>query len=302
MQVIVGASAIVVLLIVVMVMMMGGDDEPAPPPPPAVTSTPAPAGPAPPGPPVVITVPGPPPPPLSCTGHGCIHGDCTETPATASGYTCVCTNMVEPAAAPGTLVPFTNGAVWMGEMCDERPACGVCGADVYCGPDVGCDPAVPPEPVLVQLVFPGDIASLGDADSREMRQFTTGFASDMAAALEIPPANIMVLSVTGGSINVDFAILPDANYQVVEGSAGQYAYDPADKLAALVQLVADSNSTLMHTGTFSTLGAPTNVPAAIPAASQGTCESPRPAALRCSQRARATRQPLIRHNLLGISA
>ena len=160
---------------------------------------------------------------------------------------------------------------FFGQQCNVAE-CSACGASPYCGAEPGCDPMVPPEPVVAQLTFAVDISLLGDTGSRQRRQFEGGFVSDMAAALGIPSGSILVLAVSAGSVRVDFAILPDANFQAVDGGGGQYAYDPADKLVALVQLVADPASSLMTGTTFAALGAPLNVPTMIPAASQGASE------------------------------
>jgi hypothetical protein len=91
----------------------------------------------------------------------------------------------------------------------------------------------------------------------------------MASALEVPASSIVVLAVGAGSVRIDFAILPDANFVPTDGGGGQYAFDPADKLTALAQMVSDDSSYLFaNSPTFQALGASTTIPVALPAASQ----------------------------------
>jgi hypothetical protein len=93
----------------------------------------------------------------------------------------------------------------------------------------------------------------------------------MSTALGINAESIVVIGITGGSVTIQFAILPDANFQLVDGTDGQFAFDPADKLTQLAAMVADPGSDLYtkEGSKFIELGQPINTPAAIPAASQG---------------------------------
>ncbi len=122
-------------------------------------------------------------------------------------------------------------------MCDTLPPCAVCGATPYCGLTPNCDPLIPPEPVISDLTFNVDIdpAELGP-------QFEQSFARDLGRALEVPADSIIVLSISGGSITVRFAIVPEANFNST--GTGGYSYDPSDKLAALQAMVQDPNSVL----------------------------------------------------------
>ena len=91
------------------------------------------------------------------------------------------------------------------------------------------------------------------------------FAENVGSALNIPPGNVIVISIDPSSIKVTFSILPDSNFQVVDGSDGQFSYDPADKLLQLASLAANSTSALYSTGSkFSELGEPLTTPVAIP--------------------------------------
>jgi hypothetical protein len=201
----------------------------------------------------------------ACNDNGCDHGDCVVDDTTDSGYICECDNLIQ-RDSDGAFVPFTGGEVWGGDMCDGRPVCGVCGAPGYCGPNAGCDPTVPPEPVVAQLSFAATTESVGEDGSFARQQFERGFASDMAFALSVDPSYIIVLSISPGNVVIDFAILPDANFQVstVEGRDGGYAYDPADKLVQLTAMLSDTSAPPV----FADLGAPINTPVAIPAEQQ----------------------------------
>lgn len=148
---------------------------------------------------------------------------------------------------------WLNGALWEGSSCDDRPACSYCGAQAYCGLEAGCDPAIPPEPVVAVLSFGSNIEAADIAPGSQARaQFEAAFAADVATALNIPAENIVVLSIDGGSITVQFAILPDANFQRVDGSVGQYAFLPEAKLQELAEKAAQP-------GLFATLSEVANV-------------------------------------------
>ena len=90
----------------------------------------------------------------------------------------------------------------------------------------------------------------------------------MSAALGISES-IVVISITGGSITIEFAIVPDSNFQVVDGSDGQFAFDPAEKLIELAAMVDNPESELYTAegSKFADLGLPTNTPVALPTAS-----------------------------------
>jgi hypothetical protein len=252
---IIGGVIVLVLVIVVAVLALGGDDEAPAPAPPTVVVVTAPS-PTPDGTPAPAPVPVPVLVDL-CGGHECDHGDCVADTA-AAGYTCEC-NGLDERHSDGALIAFTGGALWGGDMCNEPPACGVCGAIGYCGPNDMCDPTVPPEPVVAQLTFEMPIESVPEEGSFARQAFENGFARDLATSLDMDASNIIILSISGGSVIIDFAILPNANFQVSaeDGQDGQYEYDPAAKLLDLAAM-ATSNTLV-----FSDLGAPTNVPAAI---------------------------------------
>jgi hypothetical protein len=198
----VGGALALVLVVIVLVVAFSGDDEAAPP------------APGPPGPPL----------PSPCNGHACINGDCVPA---GDSYSCNC--------AP--VNPAKPTYLWIGDMCDTLPQCAVCGATPYCGVTPNCDPLIPPDPVISELTFNVDIdpADLGP-------RFERGFARDLGRALEVPADSIIVLSISGGSITVRFAIVPEANFNST--GTGGYSYDPRDKLAALQVMVQDPDSVL----------------------------------------------------------
>ena len=211
---IIGAVVAVLIIVIAAVAMSGDDPAPAPAPaPPIVVTAPPPA-------------PPPPAPPPVCTPPCANGGSCRE------GGTCLCPGEIDGTGPLANV--WRNGAVWLGDTCEEAPPCSVCGADPYCGLQEGCDPSTPPEPVVAEFAFNADLPAEDIAPGSPARaQFEQAFATDLSNALNIPADNIVVISINGGSTIVKFAILPDANYQTVEGGTGQYAFLPAEKLAEL---------------------------------------------------------------------
>ena len=188
-----------------------------------------------------------------------------------NGGTCD-SNADPPACACTGGGSLLNGAIWEGPTCEDRPACSFCGADSYCGQQPNCDPSDPPDPVIAELTFEVAIETVGEEGSGARARFESDFANDISTALGISAESIVVIGITGGSVTIQFAILPDANFQLVDGTDGQFAFDPADKLTQLAAMVADPGSDLYtkEGSKFLELGQPINTPAAIPAASQGT--------------------------------
>jgi hypothetical protein len=222
-------------------MMMGGGDEAATP---AATPTPTPTG-------------------GGSTGGGSTTPVAAEDPcepACANGGSCsdgVCT------CVAGS---WLNGGMWGGASCEDAPACSACGSDDYCGAEAGCDPNVPPEPVVAELIFSADVESaMLEPGSQARAQFENSLATDISSALGISPANIIIISLNGGSLAVKFAIVPDANFQQVEGSADTsgYAFQPAELLDDLAAMVADDTSTLNAAFAEKNLGTVQNTVQAI---------------------------------------
>jgi hypothetical protein len=239
-------AAVCVLIIIVAVVMSGGDDETAAPaPPPAAAPGPAP-----------VSTPGPPP---SCDPSCENGGTCT-----ADG-TCACTGDIDGTGPLSSV--WLTGATWEGPSCADRPACSLCGttSPPYCGLEAGCDPTSPPQPVVATLSFGSSIEAADIAPGSEARAaFENAFAADVSAALNIPAENIVVISIDGGSILVEFAILPDANFQQVDGSDGQYAFVPEEKLAELATKAAEPGL-FAGLAEVADIGEVVSVPAAVAA-------------------------------------
>jgi hypothetical protein len=176
------------------------------------------------------------------------------------------TSLDPPACVCSGGALYLNGNTWMGPTCEDRPACSFCGADEYCGLEPNCDPSDPPVAVVAELTFPVDIESVGAEGTETRARFESDFADDVSTALGISAENIIVISITGGSITIEFAIVPDSNFQIVDGGDGQFAFDPAERLTQLAAMVDDPESALYTTegSTFAELGEPTNTPVAIP--------------------------------------
>ena len=246
---IIGGVAVLILIVVGVVVGVSGGDEEVPAP------APAPAPPALPPPPAPPTPPPPPAPPVDCGSLICFNGGACDT--SVDPPACACTG--------GAM--YLNGATWEGPTCEDRPPCSFCGADSYCGLEPHCDPSDPPEPVIAEVTFGVDIASVGLEGTADRAAFESNFANEMSSALDISAESIVVLSIAPGSITIEFAIVPDSNFQMVDGADGQFAFDPAEKLVQLAAMLADPQSELRAEGsTFAALGAPVSHPVAIPSA------------------------------------
>lgn len=99
-----------------------------------------------------------------------------------------------------------------------------------------CDQTLePPAPVFAELSFDMDMSQVDES-------FDLRFQRDIARALQIQAAAIVVVSKAAGSVIVTFAISPNANFNATGN--GDFPYDPVDKLNELAEMVRDENSRL----------------------------------------------------------